>query len=1283
MNKFYLALGLGFLFSSQIIAQSVGYIQNKGQWSDDVVAKYALANGVVWFKEDRVVIPIIEEETFVEAVELAHEYEGDESILVDGHAYSMRFGSDANTSVDFSGKHSDYVNYFIGNNRSKWASKVGVYDMCSYDGIKPGVDLNWTIENGNVKYTYQLSQGVDPDDVYMEYSAIRSLAVIDENLIIELPNLEVKEQKPFAYQIIDDEVQEVSCGFNVKGNKVFFDVGEYNTALPLFIDPVVVASTNIGATVSTYGHSATFDQFGNIYGGGRPFGSGYPTDTGSFQIDFAGGGVDIGLSKLNEDGSDLLWSTYIGGSNQEFVHSIVVNGFNDVIVYGKTNSIDYPVSETAVDTTYNGGWDICVTVLSDSGDVLVGSTYLGGEGDDGNNVIPASYSNFKGEVVCDLYSNVYVASTSSSDSFLITQNAFQTQRDSSQDGTVTKLNYNLSQLIFSTYLGTSANDAAFNLKPAKDNSVYVVGATGGDDFPTSTGSHDETWNFGQYDAFITRLAPDGESILQSTYVQSDSNGNDKGFFLQIDRSGDVYILGTSDSIQADTNKYAGPGSGSFIRKYTKELDSLYWTSTFTSLSHSAFLVDNCKNIYAAGNGPGLVDTIDAVQATQGGFYLMALSPDADTIVFGSYYGSGGSHVDGGTSRFDKRGAVYQATCTGGFFPTNNNAYSTNQNGTWDLTLFKIDFEIQAAVANAQVAPNSTGCVPFTVDFTNFGSAGLSHFWDFGDGDTANTQTPTHTFDEPGIYEVSYVIFDTVGCVLSDTSSLVLVVYDTTEINILSDSIICINEVELYTDSPFAQYTWSTGQTSETIAVDQSGEYWVEIENACGVFTDTIEIEIIPPYEFQLPADTGICQPGFIVNGPLNGVSFQWNTGDTTQFISIDSAGKYVLTASNEFCSAVDTIIVVTSYTNFSSGDTVICDSVYTITVANQGGSTLWSTGDTLNAITLTESGQYWVVLNNGFCSTTDSLDLTLGSARVDAGPDTVICEQTEISAFDSDLISYVWSTGDSSASIMVDSSGLYWVIVENEFCSGTDSIDIELQQFSFESTEYLFCDEDSGLIDAPGDESFTFLWNTSDTTKTITVKDEGLYYVNVSTPFCSQSDSVQVRFGSSPNFSLGGNQVICNGQTTKIEVDSLWSSVRWSTGDTSSLIIVNDSGIVSASMFFQGCEKTEEIRVSFQRLNFDSLILVPNVITPNGDGINDDLGLKIADPSLITDYHLYVYNRWGALLFSSEYINHNWDGRTPAGDPVEKGTYFYLFEGKTVCTDVPVVEVKDNVTVLR
>lgn len=1266
------------LYANVSFAQSLGFIQNKGQWDDEVVSKYALANGAAWFKHDKVVIALIEEEEFLEAVELMHDHAPE--VLVNGHAYSMRFG--VSDQIKHLGKHDDYVNYYLGNDRSKWVSRVGVFDQINYTQIAEGIDLHWTLERGNLKYTFEVNQFTNPDQVYIEYDAVRRLSLQDDKLAIELPNLTVEEQKPYAYQIIDGQNIEVECTFELKGNTVFFNVGAYDQTRSLFIDPVVVASTNIGATGSVFGHSATFDQFGNIYGGGRPFGA-YPTDTGSFQMNIAGS-VDIGLSKLNEDGSNMLWSTYIGGSDQEYVHSIVVNGFNDVIVYGKTMSPDYPVSETAFDTTYNGSWDICITVLSDSGDQLVGSTYLGGEGSDGNNVVSAPYGSFKGEVVCDLYSNVYVASTSSSDSFPVSNNAYQMQRDSLQDAVVIKLNYNLSQLIFSTYFGTSANDAAFNLKPAKDNSVYVVGATAGMDFPTTAGAHDETWNFGPHDAFITRFDQHGETILQSTLVESDSNGDDKGFFLQIDRSGDIYILGSSNVIEADSNKYDGPASGSFIRKYTKELDSLYWTSTFANLSQSAFLVDNCKNIYAAGNGPGMVDTLDAVQTTQGGFYLMALAPEADTIVFGSYYGNGGSHVDGGTSRFDKRGAVYQATCSNGFFPLTGNAWSGNQNGgTYDLTVFKIDFEIQAAVANAQVAPNSTGCAPFTVDFTNFGSAGLSHFWDFGDGDTANVPTPTHEFTEPGTYEVKYVIFDTVGCVLSDTASLVVVVYDSAEINILMDSVFCTTELDLSTDSPFAQYTWSTGESTQSITVTESGEYWVEIENACGVFTDTLDVEIFPPYEFQLPADTGICQPGLLISGPQDALTFLWNNGETTQNISIDSAGTYILTASNEFCTYSDTIRVWASYTNFSSNDTIVCDSTYTITVSNDGGNTLWSTGDTVQSITVSNGGVYWVVLDNGFCSTTDTIDVILSATLANAGPDTVICEPVQLSAFDPSLVSYLWSTGDSASTITIDSSGSYWVIVESQFCSDTDTVNIDLQRFNFEVSEYLFCDIDSASIDAPGDIGFAYAWNTSDSTRSITVREGGVYVVTVASDFCSQTDSVEVRFGDSPNFSLGGDQVICNGQTTKIQVDSVWSSVRWSTGDTTSSVIAIDSGVVSASMFNAGCEKVEEIHVAFERFNLDSLIMVPNVITPNGDGINDDLGLKIADPSLITDYHLYVYNRWGTLLFSSEYINHNWDGRTPAGDPVEQGTYFYLFEGKTVCTDVPVVKVKDNVTVLR
>ena len=165
----------------------------------------------------------------------------------------------------------------------------------------------------------------------------------------------------------------------------------------------------------------------------------------------------------------------------------------------------------------------------------------------------------------------YVASTTSSDSIQVSSTAWATNRIGMQDGYVAKLNYNLSVLEFGTYLGDSLNDGAFNLKPAKDGTVYVVGVTSSPDFPTTAGAEDEGYNGGQSDGFITRLSADGSSILQSTFIRSDStlNDADRGLFLQVDRDGEIFVLGTSGgSIVADTNRYVGPGTnqGSYIRK---------------------------------------------------------------------------------------------------------------------------------------------------------------------------------------------------------------------------------------------------------------------------------------------------------------------------------------------------------------------------------------------------------------------------------------------------------------------------------------------------------------------------------------------------------------------------------------------------------------------------------------------------------------------------------------------------------------------------------------------
>lgn len=1278
-------LFLVFFFSlmQSSLGQSRGYIENKGQWDDAVLAKFQLANGVAWIMKDRVRFPLIEENVNHEAEEFAHDHPT-EDFWVDGHCYEMIYGVNQPEQVEFAGKHSDYVNYFIGKQRSKWASRVGIYNAINVHEVRDGVDLTWSMDAGRMKYTFRLDAGIDPSQLFVDYQAVRGLRLVEGNLVISLPNLEVEEMAPYVYQIVNGEEVEVPSSFSVNGNRVSYHLEQFDPSLDLYVDPIVVASTNIGAAVTTYGHSATFDQFGNILGGGRPFGQGYPSDTGSFQMNFAGGGVDIGVSKLNEDGSDLIWSTYIGGAaGGEYVHSIVVNGFNQTIVLGKTASNDYPVSLNAFDTSYNGAQDICLTVLSDSGDSVIGSTYIGGAADDGQNIISSSYAGFKGEVVCDLYSNVYVASTSSSEDFPVSANAYQTQLDSMQDGVVFKMTYNLSSMVFSTYLGTDKNDAAFNLKPAKDNTVYVCGATAGADFPVSSSAHDQSWNFGAHDAFITRFDQHGENIINSTYVQSDSNGDDKAFFLQLDRFGDVYILGSSNVIVADTNKYAGPGTGSYIRKYSPTLDSLYWTSTFTNLSHSAFLVDNCRNIYAAGNGPGQVDTVNAVQTAQGGFYVMVLAPEADSIIMGSYYGAGGSHVDGGTSRFDKRGAVYQATCSSGYFPLTGNAWSGNVNGgSYDLTVFKIDMEVDAAVANAQVAPNSAGCVPFTVNFSNYGSNGLSHYWDFKDGDTSNLQTPSHTFTQPGTYEVDYVIYDTIGCVLSDTATLIVTVYDTADIEIIVGPIECVQSVQLAADAAFANYLWSTGELTQTIEVDTAGTYWLELTNVCGTYYDTVEINFTEAFLFELIEDTGICDPAFLLEGPASAVNYNWSTGDTTQSLSIPSTGLYILIADDGICADTDSVYINVSYTNFSSIDTVICYDSAVFTVTNEDGAITWSTGDTTPSITIDTSGLYWVLLENGYCTVLDSINVNLAPLIIELPKDTAICAPLLIDISEPFYASYLWSDSTTDSTITVVDPGVVWLEVNNGYCTDRDSMLISLIQY-FPNTGPLqhYCDTLNAFLTAAGLPGANYLWSNGETTRSIFATQSGDYFVTISQGACLWKDTFSLLFSTSPEIEIADVEM-CHGDKYRVPIDTTYGAYLWSTSEQSKTIVVEDSGKYWVSVNNNGCETREEFQVSYLDATKIVSHYIPNVITPNADGMNDAFIIDIRDYTVYTHWNLWVYNRWGTLVYHSSEPTIRWEGRSYSGDLLEGGVYYYLIDGTTMCLDKENVNYRGSIQVM-
>lgn len=218
-----------------------------------------------------------------------------------------------------------------------------------------------------------------------------------------------------------------------------------------------------------------------------------------------------------------------------------------------------------------------------------------------------------------------------------------------------------------------------------------------------------------------------------------------------------------------------------------------------NISPVAFLVDTCQNVYISGWGgtitpgsstTGLPITADALQNTTDGndFYFIVFSKNAQSLLYGSYFGGNGKqeHVDGGTSRFNPEGIVYQAICAscggGAGFPVTTGAYSTvNGSTNCNLGALKIAFNLGSVHAVAAANPNTTGCAPLTVNFGNTSTNATSYFWDFDDNNTTSTAfTPVHTYTTPGIYNVMMVAFNPNACKVRDTVYL--------QINVLSDTI---------------------------------------------------------------------------------------------------------------------------------------------------------------------------------------------------------------------------------------------------------------------------------------------------------------------------------------------------------------------------------------------------------------------------------------------------------------------------------------------------------------
>ena len=1217
------------------------FVQNLGQWNPAVAFSARMNGGALFFEKNSFVIALLHPQQLNDFHEAKHSGKPFPKKQIDAAAYRVSFlNANPKTMVEGNRPYDHYYNYFIGKDPKRWVSHTQAYSTLSYNHLYNNINLVFLADHDYLKYEFHIAPGGDPNQIRMQYDGLESITKVGEELLMHTAVDRVLELAPFAYQIDNKgDTLPVPCKYRLQKDILTFDIGNYNPALPLVIDPIVVFSSYTGSTADNWGYTATYDSHGNLYGGGIVFDVGYPTTLGAYQIDFTGQ-VDVSISKFDASGSFLHYSTYLGGSKADIPHSLHINDNDELYVFGTTGSADFPVTTDAFDTSFNGGPDITlstsmsfptgsdifVSKLSADGTQLHASTYIGGSGNDGVNTATGLRKNYaddnRGEIIVDESSNVYVVTSTNSSDFPITTSCYQPNNSGNQEACVFKFSQDLSSLIWSTYFGGSGNDAGYSMYVATDKSVYFCGGTVSTDLPAATNVYQTAHadNGSAADGFVAHLSSNGSQLLQCTYLGK--SGYDQAYLIKGDDEDFPHILGqtSADNLQWIHNVgYYVPGGGQFLVKLSKNLGSAVWSTAIGSgnggpdISPTAMLVDYCDNIYLSGWGShqlngfggtnGLPITDDAFQSTTDGsdFYFMAISDDASNLIYATYFGGAASsareHVDGGTSRFDKHGKIYQAVCAGcggqSSFPTTPGAYS-NVNGSSNCNLgaIKIDFSLPVVVADF-LMPNVI-CLPDSVFFENFSqliSDQTSILWDFGDGTTSSEWEPHHLYQTPGFYYITLVVHDLGSCNMADTLRKRILVLANTSSTLPTIDICAGDYAELgVPPSIGVNYLWSPAGTlsnpniSNPIATPEETTTYTLIASTSACVDTLTQQVIIHTLDVQTSNDTIIC--------PL---------GTATLSVIVNTSDNYEIHWSED-----------------PDFQTILSNNTPTIQISPPASTT------------------YYVRITTGFCTMIFPIHVTVDNPTIYEAPNLLLCfeDYVELGILCMGGIppyQYSWQLSDGNVyesvhpQVNPQHSVNYTVTITDAIgCTDVASGNIIVREGTFPEPLQAWCDlyeviayHETSLFATDYGDGYTYQWTPSQ---------------NMTTP---------------------------NLPSTIVTPDTT----------TTYTVIVTDTF---------GCTRTDTVTITVTPVTCSTpFVFIPNSFTPNGDGMNDVLYVR---SDILDECYFVIYSRWGEKIFETHDQINGWDGTFKKKD-CQTGVYDYYFKGK--CKDGDELELKGNVTLIR
>jgi hypothetical protein len=602
------------------------------------------------------------------------------------------------------------THYYRGNDPAQWHTHIPNFAKVSYPNLYPGIDAIFYGDKNRFEYDICVAPGANPQDVKLRVEGAQKLSIdASGNLCMQITEAQhVQMQKPVIYQMIEGDRVFVDGEFVLLAqNDIGFEIGPYNLAQTLIIDPVLLYSTFLGGSNQDIGHAIAVDSAGNAYVTGATFSINFPVVNAIQPSNI--GNPDVFVTKINSAGSALIFSTYLGGVNNNQGLGIALDSSSDAYITGSTSSPNFPITAGVFQSLMTGNTNAFITKVTSTG-ALSYSTYLGGNNSDFGNAIAVDGSG-----------NAYIAGFTSSTTFPL-MNPIQATLNGFNNAFITKINSNATALIYSTYLGGSGTDHAQGIALDGNADAYITGYTDSTNFPITSGAF-QTALGGFQDVFIAKINSSGSALDYSTYLGG--SGADQGLGIAVDGSGSAYVTGFTGSTHFPVTLGAFQTTMSaarvgFITKMNPTGAALVYSTYLGGTSFDeahAIAIDTFGNAYVVGttfstNFP----TVNPIFST-GNIFLSEMNSTGTDLLFSTHFGGVGVDTGSGVA-LDPIGNTYLTGVTSGIFFTTPGAFQTTYGGNNDAFIIKVSSIIPIVTSIDPTEGPTTGGTYVTITGAN-------------------------------------------------------------------------------------------------------------------------------------------------------------------------------------------------------------------------------------------------------------------------------------------------------------------------------------------------------------------------------------------------------------------------------------------------------------------------------------------------------------------------------------------------------------------------------------